>query len=141
MFTGNLASMNLRAQDVVNLPAPALTPIAYLNSGLAASQNAKVVQIGLNLHFAPGVATFNAASSNLICNDLTVSNGDEQGVANGVISSLIVAEGRNVLGSAKLLNGLAPSSNLAQLNGQNAVPDNVPGVNVMPSNATVVVMA
>ena len=48
----------------------------------------------------------------------TVANGDEAGVATGVVSNMITGPDRHVLGSAKTMAGAAPSSRLTPQSGQ-----------------------
>ncbi len=136
--SANLSSP-IASPDVSSAPGGAPTPypnIAMLNSCIPATMNAVIVQVGDVLHFGPGAATFTAG--NLLTNG-PASYGDDAGVALGVVSNMVVGSGSSVLGSLKTFNGIAPSAKLTSV--QTANNSNLTGLNLVPANAKVTVLA
>jgi len=69
-----------------------------------------------------------------------ISQGDEAGPLLGVVSQMIVGPGRVVLGSLKLFLGGAPATHMAGITAQNGLLPNAVGIELTPSQPTVMVM-
>lgn len=68
-----------------------------------------------------------------------VSNGDEAGVALGVVSGTIVGPGRTILGSFAVFFACAPATRLTSITLQNGMVPNAPGATVLPGQFRVMV--
>jgi len=70
---------------------------------------------------------------------IPLSNGDEPGVAGGVMSGTIIGPARNLKGSVKVLHGGMPATRMLDSAMQNST--NVPGgMTMIPSQTKVMIM-
>jgi len=70
----------------------------------------------------------------------TISNGDEAGAEGGLLSSLIIGPDTYVLGSMSVIWGTAPGARLTSVTGHNGKPFNAPGIVMLPSQPTVMLL-
>lgn len=128
-MTGGMA---LGFPDVCKTPMPLPVPIPYPNISTAAMANPATVVMS--------VLTDGTPSLNLI-SEIPLSNGDEPGVLLGLISELIMGPTEFIMGSVMVLQEGCPAQRLTSVTGHNGLAMNCPGVCLVPSQVTVLVMA
>lgn len=126
----NLCVMNLGFPDVCKtIVGIVIVPLPYPNIAISTthipSQFKVIIGGGLG--------------ENLITNG-TVSNGDEAGLAMGLISQIDVGPDRPFLGSFKVMIGGMFSTRLTTINGQNGMPCNTVGISITPSQIRVMAL-
>ena len=70
----------------------------------------------------------------------TISNGDEAGLAMGIVSHVVMGPDRYVLGSFKVCFGAAFATRLTSLTTANGLVGNIVGLSITPSQACVLVL-
>lgn len=127
----NLGVLNFGFPDVCIVPAgPAQIPTPFPNIAMSSTHIPSV----FNVIFGGGLA------ENLLTNG-TISNGDQAGVATGVISHLIVGPDRPMLGSFKTMIGAVFGTRLTTLTGQNGMLPNTVGVSLTPAQVRVILLS
>lgn len=131
MFANNnLSVMNFAFPDVCKVPTPAgPVPTPFPNIAMSTTHIPSV----FNILMGPGLA------ENLLTTG-TVSNGDEVGVAMGIVSSLVMGPDRYMLGSLKTFVGVAPATRLTSLTGQNGPSPNIVGMSLTPGQVSVLLL-
>ncbi len=116
-----LVAMMFGFPDVCKvLVGPVLVLIPFPNFAMT------IVSIPNNLkHFMAAGPVHNLLTSG------TISNGDEGGIAMGVISNIIIGPSRYVLGSFKVIHGIAPASRHTSLTLGNSM--NTIAIVIVPS--------
>lgn len=121
--------MSLAFPDVCKVPTPAgPVPVPFPN-----------VMPSTRLPVVPNLIIGGGMALNLL-STAPVSNGDEAGVATGVLSSTVVGPGRTVVGSGKTIFGCAPATRLTSITAQNGMVPNAPGVTLAPGQFRVMTL-
>lgn len=116
----SLTVMNFAFPDICKVPTPlGPVPVPLPNIVISVTH----IPCVFNIIIGGGLA------ENLLTQG-TVSNGDEAGLAMGVVSSTIVGPDRYLLGSFRVFNGGLPATRLTSLTIQNTM--NAPGVSLVP---------
>ncbi len=126
----SLCVLNFAFPDVCQVPTPAgPVPTPFPNFALSITHipSQFVVVIGGGL------------AENLLTQG-TISNGDEPGVALGVVSGTVMGPDRYFLGSFKVIIGCAFVTRLTSLTGQNGLIGNMVGMSITPSQICVIVL-
>lgn len=126
----NLGVMNFSFPDVCNIPVPAPVPTPLVNIALSCTHipsQFKVICGG-------------GLSENLLTTG-TISNGDQAGIAMGLISFLIMGPDRPITCSVKTFFGGIPATRLTSLNGQNGILPNALGISITPAQFCVLLIS
>ena len=125
--------MNMGLPDVCKTPAAAgaPVPIPYPNISTGATANPATTAMTV---LTTGMPSFNQMT------DIPISNGDQAGVMGGVASSLIMGPTEYMVGSFTVMVGGAPAQRLTSVTGQNGMSMNCPGVTLVPSQVSVLVL-
>ncbi|MCW4628479.1 DUF4150 domain-containing protein [Marinomonas rhodophyticola] len=70
-----------------------------------------------------------------------MSNGDEAGIAMGVVSSLIMDPTRHLFGSVKVFTSIMPATKMLSPTGQNGMVPNAVGMTLTPCQPKVLIMS
>lgn len=129
MFIDNiLAVLSLAFPDVCKIPTPVgPVPIPLLNLKLSSTRLPMVFNVLIGFGMTLNIFAMS-----------TVSNGDEAGVAMGLVSNQIVGPGRPVLCSIKIFMGCAPVTRMCAVTMQNGMVPNAPGVTLSPGQVRAV---
>lgn len=119
--------------DVCKTPTPA-GPIPTPYPNIATSNMADPGGI------VQKVLVFNMPALNM-ATKILLSNGDQGGVAGGVVSNKIMGETQFTLGSLKVMVGGKPAVRLGAMTAQNGSPPNSVGSVIAPSQTRVMVMS
>lgn len=109
-------------------PAPAPVPVPYPNIALGPTAVPAVYNVLFMFGPAHNVAT-----------TIPLTNGDNAGVATGVVSATVMGPARHVTPAVTVLVGGLPVTRLTSVAIQNST--NCPGVRVAPSQVKVLVLA
>jgi hypothetical protein len=133
MFQNTMTGgMCLGFPDVCNTPTPVgPVPIPYPNMATGATANPSTVAMNVLVDGSP---CHNQLTKG------TLSNGDNAGVAGGVVSGMDMGPNEYILGSITVLKGGAPAQRLTSVSGHNGASMNCPGVSLAPSQVTVLVL-
>lgn len=126
----SLCVLNFAFPDVCMVPTPVgPVPLPFPNFALS------------TLHIPSQVTVIigGGLAENLLTQG-TLSQGDDPGVAMGVISGTVMGPDRYLLGSFKVIIGCAPASRLTSLTGQNGMVGNMVGLSITPSQICVLVL-
>jgi hypothetical protein len=127
-----LGGMNLGAPDVCKTPTPAgPIPIPYPN--IAAGPTALPPTACLKVLLTAGPA-------HTLMTTVPMSNGDNAGVALGVVSGLVMGPCRHMMGSTNVLYGGIPATKMTSPTGQNGMSLNIPGMTLVPAQIKVLLM-
>lgn len=124
-----LGGLDAGLPDVCLTPTPAgPVPVPYPNAaagpmGVPAAYN----------------VLFSCAPAHNLLTSVPLTNGDNAGVNMGVASGVVMGPSRHLTGAFTCLVGGAPASRLLSVSIQNST--NCPGARVMPSQATVMILA
>ncbi|GAA5787201.1 type VI secretion protein [Chitiniphilus shinanonensis] len=131
MFANNnLGVMNFAFPDVCKVPTPVgPIPLPFPNIAMSTTHVPSV----FNVLFGCGLA------ENMLTQG-TVSNGDEPGVATGLISNIVVGPDRQLLGSIKMLVGGVFANRLTSLSLQNGMLPNTAGMSITPAQVRVILL-
>lgn len=134
MFQSTMGGgMNMGLPDVCKTPAAAgaPVPIPYPNVSTGATANPATASMTVLTGCMP---SFNMST------EVLLSNGDQAGVMMGVASNMIMGPTEHILGSFTVLTGGAPAQRLTSITGQNGMSMNCPGVTLVPSQVSVLVL-
>ncbi len=129
-----LGGMNLAAPDVCKTPAPPIPspiPIPYPN--IAAGPTALPPTACLKVLLTAGPA-------HTLMTTIPMSNGDNAGVALGVVSSMVMGPSRHQMGSTNVLYGGIPATKMTSMTGQNGMSLNIPGMTLVPAQFKIMLM-
>jgi hypothetical protein len=125
-----LTGINFAMPDTCKTPTPAgPVPIPYPN----------ISQQSLAVPFVPQVLLCGCPAHNMGSMP-PISNGDEAGVAMGVVSSMVMGPTRHMRGSTVLLTGGMPATRFLDTTGQNGATPNAVGTTLAPSQTKVIVL-
>jgi hypothetical protein len=133
MFLNTQAGgMNLGFPDVCKTPVPpVVVPIPYPNISNQPMAN-------------PGTASKKvltmAMPSHNVMTEVPLSNGDQAGVAGGLISGVIMGATKVLVPSTGVMLEGKPASRLLGTTGQNGMPMNCPGTCLAPSQTKVLIL-
>lgn len=126
----NLGVMNLCFPDVCKIPMPAPVPMPLVN-------------IAFSLTHIPSqfkVICGGGIGENLLTTG-TISNGDEAGIAMGLISQLIIGPDRPITCSVKVFFEAIPATRLTSMTGQNGILPNGVGLSLTPAQFKVLLIS
>jgi hypothetical protein len=125
-------SMNLGFPDVCLTPTPVgPIPIPYPNLSTGATSNPTTTALTV---LTDGMPSLNQMSMT------TTSSGDNMGVNMGVASGMVMGPSEFILGSFTVFKEGAPAQRLTSMTGHNGLSMNCPGVTLVPSQVTVLVL-
>ncbi len=126
----NGGAQAMATPDVCKVPTPAgpiPTPFVNLGTTQMADPGGLVTKVLL-----ANMPALNQATKILL------TNGNQPGVAGGVVSSKIMGQVQFVNGSLKVMVGGKPAVRVGAMTGQNGAASNAPGSVVAPSQVTVI---
>jgi len=122
-------AMNLAFPDVCKTVTPAgPVPVPFPNMAVSTAATPNVFNIFIGGGLAHNLMT-----------TVSVSSGDEGGVAMGVVSNMIVGTSQNLLGSFKVFHSVAPATRLTSPTLQNTC--NAVGATLTPSQVSVLLLS
>ncbi|TLN00540.1 DUF4150 domain-containing protein [bacterium] len=122
--------MNFGFPDVCKtIIGPAIVPLPYPNIAISVTHIPSQFKVIIGGGLAENLLTSG-----------TVSNGDEAGLAMGLISQIDVGPDRPFLGSFKVMIGGIFSTRLTSIQGQNGIPCNTIGISITPSQIRVMAL-
>ena len=124
-------SISLGFPDVCNIMSPAgPVPTPLPNIAMSAVSIPNVLN-----HFITAMPVHNLMTST------PLSNGNEASAPlGGVVSARFIGDKKNVLGSMKTFFSCMPTTRMLDASAQNGSAANVPGLNLSPSQAKVMVL-
>ena len=133
MFQSTMGGgMSLGFPDVCMTPTPVgPIPIPYPNMATGATSNPLTTALTVLTDCMPSL---NQMSQTLI------SMGDNAGVNMGVASGMVMGPQEFILGSVTVLKEGAPAQRMTSITGHNGLSMNCPGVSLVPSQVTVLVL-
>jgi hypothetical protein len=120
--------MNLGFPDVCLTPSPAPVPVPYPN----------ISNGPLTAPFCVNILIVGGPAHNLT-QAVTLSNGDNPGVATGVASGTVMGPTRPVTGAFTILMDGAPATRMTTVNIQNNT--NAPGMRLVPAQPKVLLLS
>ena len=119
--------------DVCWTPVPLLPdlPIPYPN--IAAGPTALPPTACLKVLLTAGPA-------HTLMTTIPMSNGDNAGVALGVVSQMVMGPSRHMMGSTNVLYGGIPATKMTSPTGQNGMSLNIPAMTLVPAQIKVLLM-
>lgn len=124
---------NMGIPDVCLTPVPpAIVPIPYPNISMST--------VALPPTTAMTVLVDGTPSLNMM-SEVILSNGNNVGVKGGVVSQVMMGPTRYMLGSFSLMLEGTPAVKLTSMTGQNGTPMNAPGMCIVPSQLTMIVLS
>jgi hypothetical protein len=127
----SLAGQNFGMPDVCLTPAPPAPPVPIPYPNMAQLPMAIPNQFKTLIQMMP---------QHNLGTTIPLSNGDEAGVAGGVMSGTIIGPSRHLKGSTKVMIGGMPATRLLDTAMQNST--NVPaGMTIVPSQTKVMIMS
>lgn len=127
----NLCVVNFAFPDVCLTPSPVgPVPIPYPNFAISITH----VPSQFSVIIGGGLA------ENLVTQG-TLSNGDNAGVAMGVVSGMVMGPDRYVLGSLKVCMGGVLATRLTSVTTANGMAGNMVGMSITPSQVCVLVLS
>jgi hypothetical protein len=127
-----MGGTNMGMPDVCKTPVgPAIVPLPYPNisMGATAMPSSAAMKVLIAGGFAHTVGT-----------QIPMSNGDQPGVAGGLISGGIMGPTKFLMGSMATFFGGKPAARLKSMTGQNGSSMNVPGVTIAPAQTKVLIL-
>ncbi|MGR6874862.1 DUF4150 domain-containing protein [Pseudomonas sp. HK3] len=127
-----MGGTNMGMPDVCKTPVgPAIVPLPYPNisMGATAMPSSAAMKVLIAGGFAHTVGT-----------QIPMSNGDQPGVAGGLISGGIMGPTKFLMGSMATFFGGKPAARLTSMTGQNGSSMNVPGVTIAPAQTKVLIL-
>jgi len=133
MFQSTMGGgMSLGFPDVCMTPTPVgPIPIPYPNMATGATSNPLTTALTVLTDCMPSL---NQMSQTMI------SMGDNAGVNMGVASGMVMGPQEFILGSVTVLKEGAPAQRMTSITGHNGLSMNCPGVSLVPSQVTVLVL-
>lgn len=117
--------------DVCKTPSPVgPIPIPYPNIATNMTSIPNVFNVFIGCAPAHNLATTG-----------TISNGDNAGVLGGVASQIMMGPCREQMGSTNVFIGGMPATKMLSLTGQNGMAQNIPGINLAPSQVKVMILS
>lgn len=131
--SGGGMSMTSGPTDVCKVPAPPAPPIPtpFPNMAQHAMCNPSTCNPKVFIENFPVL---------VVGSEIPLSNGDEPGVAGGVVSSKFIGACKPVMGSIKVMIGGKPVVRLTSMTMQNAMPANTVGQVMVPGQFRVMVI-
>ena len=126
----NLGVMNFSFPDVCKIPMPAPVPMPLLNIAISCTHIPSQFKVICGGGLGENLLTMG-----------TISNGDEAGVAMGLISQLIIGPDRPITCSIKVFFGGIPATRLTSLAGQNGILPNALGISITPAQFCVLLIS
>lgn len=124
--------MNMGFPDVCLTPTPVgPIPIPYPNVSTGSTTNPATTALTV---LTDGMPSLNQMSIT------TTSQGDNAGVNMGVASGMVMGPTEFILGSFTVFKEGAPAQRLTSMTGHNGLSMNCPGVSLVPSQVTVLVL-
>jgi hypothetical protein len=124
-----MMGMDLGFPDVCLTPAgPVMVPIPYPNIAMGPTAIPSQVTVIIMATPAHNLGT-----------TTPLTNGDNAGVGEGVASGMVMGPSRHLTGAFTVLFGGMPATRLTSMTLQNST--NAPGVRLVPSQPTVVLLA
>ncbi|MDO7641967.1 MAG: DUF4150 domain-containing protein [Reinekea forsetii] len=129
-LNSQMGAMNMAMPDVCKTPVPPAGPVPmpYPNSAQSTMANPSTASKKVMVANAP------AHSLKTV---VTLSMGDNAGVAGGVMSSKMMGECRHSKGSMKVMIEGQPATRLTDMTMQNAMPGNSVGATIKPAQTKV----
>lgn len=127
-----MGGTNMGMPDVCKTPVgPAIVPLPYPNisMGATAMPSSAAMKVLIAGGFAHTVGT-----------QIPMSNGDQPGVAGGLISGCIMGPTKFLMGSTATFFGGKPAARLTSMTGQNGSSMNVPGTTIAPAQTKVLIL-
>lgn len=127
-----MGGTNMGMPDVCKTPVgPAIVPIPYPNisMGATAMPSSAAMKVLIAGGFAHTVGT-----------QIPMSNGDQPGVAGGLISGCIMGPTKFLMGSTATFFGGKPAARLTSMTGQNGSSMNVPGTTIAAAQTKVLIL-
>ena len=128
-----MGGMCLGFPDVCSTPTPAgPIPIPYPNiaTGVTAAPPSAALKVLVSCMPAHNMSTVG-----------TISNGDNGGVAMGVMSGMVMGPSRHLLGSFTTIVGGSPATKMTSMSDQNGMSLNIPGMTIAPAQVTVLMLS
>ncbi len=125
-----MGAMSMAMPDVCKVPAPPAPPIPvpFPNNAQSTMANPSTASKKVMIANAP------AHSMKTI---VTLSMGDNGGVAGGLVSSKMMGECRHTKGSMKVMVEGQPGTRITDMTMQNAMPANAVGTTIKPAQTKV----
>jgi len=124
--------MNMGFPDVCLTPTPVgPIPIPYPNISTGSVANPSTTALTV---LTDGMPSLNQMSM------VTTSSGDNAGVNMGVASGMVMGPTEFILGSFTVFKEGTPAQRLTSMTGHNGLSMNCPGVTLVPSQVTVLVL-
>ncbi len=127
----NLGVMNFAFPDVCNVPTPVgPIPTPFPNIAVSFTHVPSQFQVIIGGGLAENLLTTG-----------TISNGDQAGLAMGLVSGLIMGPDRPITCSVKTFYGGIPATRLTSLQGQNGMLPNMVGASLTPAQVCVLLIS
>ncbi|MGF1605836.1 MAG: DUF4150 domain-containing protein [Rhodothalassiaceae bacterium] len=128
---GPAPATSMAFPDVCKTPTPAgPIPIPYPNVAMASTAVPSQVKVFVQATPAHNMMT-----------QVPMSNGDNAGVAMGLVSQLVMGPCRHMKGSFTTMIGGAPATRMLDTTGQNGMAPNAVGTTLSPSQPKVLILA
>jgi hypothetical protein len=126
-----MPAINLGFPDVCKtIIGPAVVPIPYPNLAITSTAIPSVFNI-----FMMAMPVHNLMTK------IPISNGDQPGIAMGVVSNLIMGPSAHMMGSVKVFATAMPVTKMLSPTGQNGMALNIPGMTLSPCQVKVMILA
>jgi len=127
----NLGVLNLGFPDVCQVPTP-VGPVPIPFPNIAISTMAIPSQFKVLIMCSPAHNMMTVTP---------ISNGDNPGVAMGVVSGMVMGPQTALMGSTKVMIGGPPTTKMAMPTKQNGMSPNTVGMSLTPSQIRVMVLS
>lgn len=125
-----LCVVNFGFPDVCEVPTPAgPIPVPFPNFAISITHIPSQTQVVIGGGLAENLLTQG-----------TISNGDEAGIAMGIVSHVVMGPDRYVMGSLKVCIGGVFATRLTSLTTANGMVGNIVGLSITPSQVCVMVL-
>jgi len=126
-----MTAIDLGFPDVCKtIVGPAVVPIPYPNIATTSTAIPNIFNL-----FTVAMPDHNLMTT------VPLSNGDEAGVAMGVVSNMIIGPVRHLFGSVKVFKSVMPATKMLSPTGQNGMALNVPGMTLSPCQVKVMILS
>ena len=127
-----MGGQNMGMPDVCKTPVgPAIVPIPYPNISMGATANPSTGAMKVLIAGGP---------AHTVGTEIPMSNGDQPGVAGGIISGCIMGPTKFLMGSTATFFGGKPAARLTSITGQNGSSMNAPGTTIAPAQTKVLIL-
>ncbi|WP_419811096.1 DUF4150 domain-containing protein [Bacterioplanoides sp.] len=128
----SVGGMNNAIPDVCLTPVgPAIVPIPYPNISMCMMAIPPTTAMKVLISGGP---------AHNLGTKIALSNGDQPGVAGGVMSKMIMGPTKYLMGSTATMMGGKPAARLTSMTGQNGNSMNAIGATITPSQVKVLVL-